>query len=628
MADKSDDVLSTRPNYFGGQYLLAEDFNLQQNYLLARQRYKTSRLYVSGIIEGLEVKEDKEKVTIQPGSAIDIKGRLIVLEKQVTWNSEEWIKKKANNIGGLIYIEYNENPDEQQKGKKGEKEGYRRWKEAPKIEYAQTTSAYGVTIAKRDTKGGKTNPEWTTGEYSGIKLPSNKRDGGITMRTQERKNVGGSEKKLEIAVLSGPLEIEGKLRVLGRDNSIEGAGGLKVEGDSQICTTSWQGDKVRIEGALSIGSEYPSGEAKLVVDGNAFIKGELRSPVNDFMKAQYTMTGGGEVSWKLEAGGANGDRVGWFKWEKFVAGGIFDGGDGKRRQYKIELPMPGKSIAAKNVYDEKEREVNLQKGILLKPWDAVYAEVQTNGNEGTNTVEYKIINFKTGKGEVAGNRLLVGYYNGEGMKGLKIGTGGTLHSGGRYRESVIPSGTIVMWHSTGEGEQVPTGWSLCDGKNGTPDLRGRFISSVGKKGEAGAKASEGSMISANQLPLDELTMGVGGDAKGLEGVGTALGVRYTTQGWSAIRGSLLMGDGVVDWQALDWFGEEGAEKMRFRVVKDSEVKEGMIAADIGTYNRGRVVMGPGVVYEGREAALKGSRGVQMPLTYKPASYALCFIMKL
>lgn len=36
---------------------------------------------------------------------------------------------------------------------------------------------------------------------------------------------------------------------------------------------------------------------------------------------------------------------------------------------------------------------------------------------------------------------------------------------------LVPSGTIVMWNGT----TIPTGWVLCDGTNGTPDLRGMFI---------------------------------------------------------------------------------------------------------------------------------------------------------
>ena len=35
----------------------------------------------------------------------------------------------------------------------------------------------------------------------------------------------------------------------------------------------------------------------------------------------------------------------------------------------------------------------------------------------------------------------------------------------------LPIGSIVMWNST---TPPPTGWAICDGSNGTPDLQGRF----------------------------------------------------------------------------------------------------------------------------------------------------------
>lgn len=37
----------------------------------------------------------------------------------------------------------------------------------------------------------------------------------------------------------------------------------------------------------------------------------------------------------------------------------------------------------------------------------------------------------------------------------------------------VPTGAIIMW--SGEIKNVPAGWILCDGQNGTPDLRGKFI---------------------------------------------------------------------------------------------------------------------------------------------------------
>ena len=40
--------------------------------------------------------------------------------------------------------------------------------------------------------------------------------------------------------------------------------------------------------------------------------------------------------------------------------------------------------------------------------------------------------------------------------------------------SGVPEGTIVMWSST----VIPTGWSICNGQNGTPDLTGKFVIGV------------------------------------------------------------------------------------------------------------------------------------------------------
>lgn len=37
----------------------------------------------------------------------------------------------------------------------------------------------------------------------------------------------------------------------------------------------------------------------------------------------------------------------------------------------------------------------------------------------------------------------------------------------------VPTGAIMMW--SGAITAIPNGWALCDGTNGTPDLRGRFI---------------------------------------------------------------------------------------------------------------------------------------------------------
>lgn len=46
-----------------------------------------------------------------------------------------------------------------------------------------------------------------------------------------------------------------------------------------------------------------------------------------------------------------------------------------------------------------------------------------------------------------------------------------------YVNGVLPYGVIMMW--SGSVATVPTGWQLCNGSNGTPDLRNRFIVGAG-----------------------------------------------------------------------------------------------------------------------------------------------------
>jgi microcystin-dependent protein len=53
---------------------------------------------------------------------------------------------------------------------------------------------------------------------------------------------------------------------------------------------------------------------------------------------------------------------------------------------------------------------------------------------------------------------------------------------------VVPIGAIIMW-SNFRGQAMPAGWALCDGNNGTPDLRGRFI--VGYSPEGAPNSGSG-----------------------------------------------------------------------------------------------------------------------------------------
>ncbi|NHB91602.1 tail fiber protein [Photorhabdus cinerea] len=73
---------------------------------------------------------------------------------------------------------------------------------------------------------------------------------------------------------------------------------------------------------------------------------------------------------------------------------------------------------------------------------------------------------------------------------VKAGNGITVNSNGVSIDpyTVLPKGMIVMF----SGDSAPTGWAFCDGNNGTPDLRSRFVmcgNDFSDKGNDGNKAS-------------------------------------------------------------------------------------------------------------------------------------------
>ena len=46
-------------------------------------------------------------------------------------------------------------------------------------------------------------------------------------------------------------------------------------------------------------------------------------------------------------------------------------------------------------------------------------------------------------------------------------------------EQEVPVGTIALWH--GDPAWIPSGWQLCDGRDGTPDVANRFVLGASKE---------------------------------------------------------------------------------------------------------------------------------------------------
>jgi hypothetical protein len=81
---------------------------------------------------------------------------------------------------------------------------------------------------------------------------------------------------------------------------------------------------------------------------------------------------------------------------------------------------------------------------------------------------------------------------------------GSLSVTGFSTNALVPSGGIIMW--SGSVASIPSGWVLCNGANGTPDLRDRFIVGAGNSYSPRASGGNNSItINPNQLPAHSHT---------------------------------------------------------------------------------------------------------------------------
>ena len=85
---------------------------------------------------------------------------------------------------------------------------------------------------------------------------------------------------------------------------------------------------------------------------------------------------------------------------------------------------------------------------------------------------------------------------------------------GSKASGTIPVGGIIMW--SGSTASIPTGWSLCNGSNGTPNLRDRFVVGAGSGYGVGATGGAATVtLTTAQMPSHNhgaSTGGAGGHA--------------------------------------------------------------------------------------------------------------------
>ncbi len=213
--------IEKRLRYFDGQFLKDQDFIDEQKYHVDRQRRHQRFLYVSGILDGLEVTPGTGSnpatphlVTVAPGTALDREGRQLVLAGRVlvplpTVSGEQQV---------YLIMRYSEiGSDPEQAGG----DTFRRWHERPTLSVVGLTNPDNPDLSPIPPEAvvlalltiateGRVTVDPTVRDYSGLALP-----GGTAATARPTLRSGGTRAP-DLAVLRGRLHVTG-LTGLGTD---------------------------------------------------------------------------------------------------------------------------------------------------------------------------------------------------------------------------------------------------------------------------------------------------------------------------------------------------------------------------------------------------------------------------
>jgi hypothetical protein len=112
---------------------------------------------------------------------------------------------------------------------------------------------------------------------------------------------------------------------------------------------------------------------------------------------------------------------------------------------------------------------------------------------------------------------------------------------GKHGSEWLPNGIICMWK--GSAATVPTGWALCDGANGTPNLQNRFIVAAGPTYGQGTTGGSATANIAHTHPFSATTSTeVANDnvADDIGGVGVVGTHPHTVSGTTGSGGSATL----------------------------------------------------------------------------------------
>ena len=185
-----------------------------------------------------------------------------------------------------------------------------------------------------------------------------------------------------------------------------------------------------------------------------------------------------------------------------------------------------------------------------------------------------------------------------------------------YVHSVLPAGMIMMWG--GSVGSIPTGWQLCNGSNGTPDLRDRFIVGAGTSYPVGNIGGNTSItLSSSNLPAHTHSLsltGTSGAAGGHLHTATST-VSDPGHAHTVTDSNIISGSGLYVYPQLT--GQTPSTTTRTTSTATTGVTVGTTVAAVADHTHTLSLTGT-----------SGSVGSGTSVDTRPPYYALCYIQKM
>jgi len=290
-----------RVHYFNGQFLVADDFSVEQTYHIDMLKMHNKDIHGWGVVKGFKVSVKDNKIQVTQGMAIDDQGRQIILK------TDSQLDIAPPKSGG-IYLCYKETPCD--KSDNACNSDDTRILEEPQFSLEKTCDLGNSILLAEINEQGTVNAKVKelcplrvveqTVEISKLTVYGDASiKGKITGDTEVtgKLTVDGDTEVKDKLTVDGDTGVTGKLTVDG-DTGVTGK--LTVDGDTGVT------GKLTVDGDASITGQITGDTGvtgKLTVDGNTEVKDKLTVDGDTDVKGKLTVDGGASIKGQITLDG-------------------------------------------------------------------------------------------------------------------------------------------------------------------------------------------------------------------------------------------------------------------------------------------------------------------------------------